>query len=236
MDIISRVDALMRKAEASAYPEESDAFFAKAQELITRHALDEAELGLTDRDKAKLGHETIEFPGAYSYERSRVWAVVGRANRCRVIMAKRYGSHSVEHVTLVGRDDDRRFVRVLAISLETQALRRLPTRSTADLMPGETLTTLRRSFLWGFADELHGRLERSSAAATADHSANASQALLRTESDVDDYIGDMFGGLVADRSSVSINSTSYRSGKAAAAGADVGGDRLPGGRRALGTG
>lgn len=43
--VIERVRALLAKAESTSFPEEAEAFTAKAQELITRHAIDRTLLG-----------------------------------------------------------------------------------------------------------------------------------------------------------------------------------------------
>ncbi len=42
--IAERIAALLDKAESTSYPAEADAFMAKAQELMARHAIDEAML------------------------------------------------------------------------------------------------------------------------------------------------------------------------------------------------
>ena len=41
---LSTIRALLAKAEATEYPDEAEAFFAKASELISRWAIDEAML------------------------------------------------------------------------------------------------------------------------------------------------------------------------------------------------
>ena len=44
---LSRVRALLAKAESSSFPEEAEALSAKAQELMTRHALDRERISLS---------------------------------------------------------------------------------------------------------------------------------------------------------------------------------------------
>ena len=77
--VIDRVRALLAKAESTTYPAEADALLAKAQELITRHAIDAALLGPNAYDE--VGHEEIALHGSYSAERAQLWNAVAAANR-----------------------------------------------------------------------------------------------------------------------------------------------------------
>lgn len=43
-DIIEQIEALLRQAESSEFPEERDAFYAGARRLMVKHAIDEAAL------------------------------------------------------------------------------------------------------------------------------------------------------------------------------------------------
>ena len=47
--ILDKVRALLAKAESTEFPEEAEAYTAKAQELMARHRIDRAVLGATGR-------------------------------------------------------------------------------------------------------------------------------------------------------------------------------------------
>lgn len=226
--IINRVKSLIAKAESSPFPAEADAFMAKAQQLINDHAIDQARLG--GLDAHSVGHDTIEMNGTYTKERSMIWSVAARANRCRILTLSSYGSSKVSNLTLIGRDQDRQLVRLLAGSLEMQALRRM-----RDLDPAATYETpvvQRRSFLRGFAREVADRLDRSGHT-HAVVGAGAEQALLLAADAVDRYVGDNFDVSQARRSMVRHDGLAFSRGRRAGASADVGSSRLGSIRRAL---
>ena len=56
--IVARIDALLRKAESSEFPEERDAFLAKAAVLMRRHAIDQGTIDEHRADREPPGHET----------------------------------------------------------------------------------------------------------------------------------------------------------------------------------
>lgn len=227
-NIIDRVRALIAKAESSPFPAEADAFMAKAQQLINDYAIDEARLH--GAEPTSVGHDTMSMAGAYSKERSLIWAAVANANRCQVLTLSSYGSSKVDDLTLIGRTHDRQLVRLLATSLELQALRRM-----ADLDTGLTWATpvvQRRSFLRGFASEVSDRLRRPSPEqAVVGHATR--QALLLAADAVDRYVDDNFRVNRGRRSQARHDGMAYSRGRRAGADADVGSTRLGASRRSL---
>jgi len=226
--IISRVQALIAKAESSAFPAEADAFMAKAQQLINDYAIDQARL--VGADPTSVGHTAIAMKGSYSKERSMIWGAVARANRCQVLTLSAYGSSKVTDLTLIGREQDRQLVRLLATSLELQALQRLE-----DLDPHATLSSpvvQRRSFLRGFVAEVSQQLRRSGHTHAVVGEA-AQQALVLAADAVDRYVHDNFDVGTARRRSGRHDGLAFSHGRRAGANADVGASRLGSNRRAL---
>jgi hypothetical protein len=224
--IINRVRALIAKAESSPYPAEADAFMAKAQALINQYAIDEARLHGTD--PTSIGHEQLPMTGSYSRERAHVWGAVAHANRCQVLTFSKPGSSAVMELALIGRPRDRELVKVLATSLELQAMRRM-----ADLdldRSWETPVVQRRSFLRGFAGEVSTRLARAKADQHVFGSAAA--ALELAEVAVDSYMHDEFD-VSTRRSQSRIDGAAYSRGRRAGASADVGAGRIGTNRGAL---
>lgn len=66
--VVARIDALLRKAESSEFPEERDAFYAKAAALMRRYAIDQAAIDEHRADRDPPGHETW----VYSLERDHL--------------------------------------------------------------------------------------------------------------------------------------------------------------------
>jgi len=227
-NIINRVQALIAKAESSPFPAEADTFMAKAQQLINDHAIDQARLN--GADPGSIGHETIDMQGTYTKERSMVWHAAANTNRCHALTLSQRGSSKVLSITLVGRKNDRDLVKLLAASLEVQAIRRLD-----DLDPNrthESAVVQRRSFLRGFAVEVADRLQRSghSQAVVGE---SAEKALVLAANAVNDYVSDNFDVHVGRRSSVRHDGMAFSRGRQAGASADVGASRVGGTRRSL---
>ncbi|QKV75383.1 DUF2786 domain-containing protein [Amycolatopsis sp. Hca4] len=151
---LSRVRALLAKAESSSFPEEAEALSAKAQELMTRHALDralvEAATGAPDRPAARR----IWLDTPYTDAKSLLVHVVAKANRCQAIFDARW-----DFVTVVGDDLDA--VELLTTSLLVQATRAM----IAD--PAGRSRDFRKSFLVSYATRIGERLEQTAEATIA---------------------------------------------------------------------
>ena len=227
-NIVNRVQALIAKAESSPFPAEADAFMAKAQQLMNDHAIDQARL--RGADPTSVGHDIVEMKGTYTKERSLIWSAAANANRCQVLTLSSYGSSKVSNLTLIGREQDRQLVRLLATSLELQAVKRLD-----DLDPAATYgspVVQRRSFLRGFALEVADRLRRSGHTQAVIGDA-AQQALELAADAVDRYVSDNFDVARSRRRSARHDGLAFSHGRRAGASADVGSSRLGADRRSL---
>ena len=169
--------------------------------------------------------------GTYTRERSMIWGAVARANRCDVLTLSAYRSATVSDITLVGRDQDRELVRLLAASLELQALRRMGELATDRTQ--ETPVVQRRSFLRGFAVEVTDRLDRARSGPMV-MSPAAEHALVLAADVVHQYIDNNFDVSSGRRSQARFDGAAYSRGRRAGANADVGASRLAGHRGALG--
>lgn len=226
--IIDRVRALIAKAESSRFPHEADAFMAKAQKLINEHTIDQALL--RGADPTTIGHEQISMRGTYTRERSLIWSAAARANRCTVLTLSPHRSAKVIDITLVGRDQDRELVRLLATSLELQAMRRMSELRTDRAL--ETPVVQRRSFLRGFAIEVADRV-RPSCPTSSLVGRDAERALVLAADAVQRYVDDNFDVSSGRRSQARFDGAAYSRGRRAGATADVGASRLDKHRGAL---
>ncbi|MEQ0558764.1 DUF2786 domain-containing protein [Amycolatopsis sp. NEAU-NG30] len=147
---LSRVRALLAKAESSTFPEEAEALSAKAQELMTRHALDRVllEAGGAAPDRPAARRIWLDTP--YTDAKSLLVHVVAKANRCRAVFDPRW-----DFVTLVGDEDDLDAVTLLTTSLLVQATRAMITG------PAGRSRTFRKSFLVSYATRIGERLEQA---------------------------------------------------------------------------
>ncbi len=222
--IIERIKALIAKAESSPFEAEADAFMAKAQQLIEQHAINQAVLH--GADPSSIGHDRVPLNGAYSSERSLIWGVVARANRCEVLNHSQYRSNKVTELSLVGRANDRELVHIVASSLEMQATRRMLDIDTS--RGRESAVVQRRSFLRGFAVEVSDRFDR---ARRHEHAASptaraAAQTLALATDAVDTYLADNFQIAPSRRRHNRLDGAAFSRGRRAGASADVGSSRL----------
>lgn len=229
--IISRVQALIAKAESSPFPAEADAFMAKAQQLINDHAIDQARLN--GANPSSVGHDTLPIKGTYTRERSLIWSAAANANRCQLLTLSAYGTSKVSDMTLIGREQDRQLVRLLATSLELQAMRRL---GELELHAAwESPVVQRRSFLRGFAIEVADRLRRSGHT-QAVVGQSAEHALVLAADAVNRYVSETFDVSRGRRSSARHDGIAYSHGRRAGASADVGASQIDTSRRGLPSG
>ena len=114
---LERVRALLAKAEGTTFPAEAEAYSAKAQELISRHSLDEALLHARGEPVVPYARRIgVDHP--YENEKASLLDAVARANRCQVVWSPEFG-----FATVFGFDADIDAVDLLHTSLLVQAHR-----------------------------------------------------------------------------------------------------------------
>jgi hypothetical protein len=153
--MLTRIRALLAKAEATEYPEEAEALTGKAQELMARHSIDEAVL-------AARGHGGADVPGAcrigvdapYETAKAILLDAVAGANRCRAVWNSEFGFS-----TVVGFDADLEAVELLYTSLLVQGTAAMTRAEAAQRAGGRKRTkSFRQSFLTAYASRLGTRL------------------------------------------------------------------------------
>jgi hypothetical protein len=165
---LATVRKLLAKAERAATAAESESYTAKAVELMARHGIDAALLAAADPGSDAIGPLRIAMQDPYSAGKARLLGWTAAALGCRWVLHGAWGG-KVAAVTVFGHASDRERVEVLYTSLLLQATAQLvrvrPPR------PGESVAAYRRSWLEGFAAQIHRRLveaeERAAGHATS---------------------------------------------------------------------
>jgi Protein of unknown function (DUF2786) len=160
---LERIRALLAKAESTEFPEEADALTSKAQELMTRHAIDDALLVAHDAGRTSAEQPTatrIGIDDPYAEAKATLLAVIGEASRCRAVWSKNFGFS-----TVFGYPGDLVSVELLYTSLLLQA-RNAMVRA-GDRGKRARSRSFRQSFLRGFAIRIGERLEDAAGAAVA---------------------------------------------------------------------
>jgi hypothetical protein len=144
--IIERIAKLLAQADhVNTNDEEREAFLAKADEMMAKHMIDEAlvRLAQAPSERAKPVRVDVEL-----FDR---WSVFGvkmsliASEICRTVgvrMATRSGSNVV---TLVGFDDDVRWMQMLFLNTQMTFLRRLQPKWDQSLTTGANVGLFRES-------------------------------------------------------------------------------------------
>ena len=160
---VHRIQALLDKAESTDFPEEADALLAKAQELMSRHAIDEAMLEAAGSGAVteEIGSQDVIVRAPYASAKTTLLGAVAHANRCRVVSRK--GPSGTQYCSVVGYESDLANVNTLFVALSFQAVRFM---LQAEVPAHDTPRRFRHSFLVAYAMRIGERLREAEHAAT----------------------------------------------------------------------
>lgn len=199
--VLERVRNLLAKAESTTFEAEATAFTAKAQELITRHAIDAALAHGQRVNGAADGPVMIRVPidAPYVDAKSLLLQTVAEACRCRAVF---HGG--VDLSAVVGFPDDVAATETLFTSLLVQAQSAMA--EAARHAPPGTRTrsqSYRSAFLLAYTERIGDRLREINEAVFAEVEASEGTAFLpalRSRSDdVDGLVAERFGDLASKR-------------------------------------
>lgn len=224
--MLSRVRALLAKAESTAFPEEAEALSAKAQELMSRYAIERAMLDRDDERVLLPGARRIWLDQPYVSAKSLLVAEVAAANRCRSV-----SSIGLGFVTVIGDELDLDIAELLTTSLMVQATTAMLIYGRRVSAAGESRTrSFRQSFLVAYARRVGERL-RARAEETV---ASAGTELVPVFAERERVIGETFETMFPEtrRRSFSVsNADGWVAGRAAADAAVLQAERTAVGRR-----
>ncbi|MFF5185543.1 DUF2786 domain-containing protein [Streptomyces sp. NPDC000345] len=222
--MLTRIRALLAKAEATGYPQEAEALTAKAQELMARHSVDEALLDAQAPDPDAPGACRIGVEPPYEQAKAVLLDAVADANHCRAVWNEPFGFS-----TVVGFEADLEAVELLYTSLLVQAQSALAKAEAAQRAGGRKRTkTFRQSFLAAYAHRIGSRLGEVAAAAGTQVSDDLLPVLATREVAVTAATDRMFPDTVTTRLRGITDEAGWTEGAEAADRAQVGSrPRLP---------
>ncbi len=253
---LATVRALLAKAEATQFPEEAEAFVAKATELMSRYAIDEATLWAADGREQTPSERRIVVARPYTAQKGLLVHQVGRVFGCRTVRLGSVPGATTETVHVFGFESDLVLVETLVTSLLVQMITAMSAHESGLGRVGSTgadTAGWRRSFIMGFIDRVGTRLQdehhRAIRKETADSRSRQSGAgtagtpspslspclsivLADRERDVEQAMRREYPHIRSASVGSGSSSSGRRAGQDAGSRADIGG-RAVGGRRAL---
>ncbi|MFF4208514.1 DUF2786 domain-containing protein [Streptomyces sp. NPDC001796] len=224
--MLTRIRALLAKAEATGYPEEAEALSAKAQELMARHSIDEALLAARTHTGDAPGACRIGVDPPYETAKAVLLDAVAAANRCRAVWHDALGFS-----TVVGFEPDLEAVELLYTSLLVQATTAMTKAEAAQRKGGRRRTkTFRQSFLAAYAHRIGDRLRTAAEEAEGQVTGGGEllPVLAARDVAVADRVEEMFPDTVTTRLRGVSDVAGWEQGAAAADRAQVTGrPRLP---------
>ncbi|MCF6734801.1 DUF2786 domain-containing protein [Blastococcus sp. KM273129] len=226
---LRRIRGLLAKAESTAFPEEAEALTAKAQELMTRHAVDAALLGDGTPSGIDVDARRVHLADPYARAKTQLLGAVAEANGVRLVWYQGLGI-----ATLVGVRADLDAVELLFTSLLLQVAHALAAAERQDGRRSGS-RTFRRAFLLGYAHRIGERLaaarrratEEAAAEAAAERGADLLPVLRSRQAAVEARTAELFPKVRAGRSRSSVDAGGWYAGRAAAERADVAPRRAP---------
>ncbi len=217
---LRRVQALLTKAESTEFPDKAEALLTKAQELMARHAIDEAMVQRAGGSPAQVESVAISVSAPYASARSALLSAVARANDCRAVLHG--GRSGPQNCTVVGHRSDLEKVQALFAALSMHATRSM---LAAAVPSDDTPRRFRHAFLLAFASRVGERLRLATrdARSQAETAVGSSVALALRERTVavDEALASQFPRLGTVRWQAS-SAAGMQHGRAAADGASLG--------------
>jgi hypothetical protein len=238
---IATIEALLRKAESTSNAHEAEAFAAKAEALMIKHGIEQAELFANAGRTEPIVRESIVFTGAYSHVNQHgayyVADAFSEAITCYVT------TRSASHRTLwiVGFESEVAAVKVLLASLQMQSTTALnawwatgPSWRRWERSEGHEKFMARRSFVQGFWGGAAARLREARESAVAATVGTGTDLVLASRADKVQAWVDENIGLSGRTSRGLVGGVGRGAGREAGRRADVGTTRVGGAGRALG--
>lgn len=224
-DIIRKVQALINKADRSDNEHESEAFYAKARELILKHTIDESQLSVEER--AAFIKKTVSLSPKIADQ----YLLNVISNRNSVKFVKHAGrikgaTDKQRYGWLFGTEADIAYVEALFASLILHREREL---GKADKPAWEHGKQFNAAFRLSYAIRIAARLDEWASKAKEAAGPGTELVLFDKSAAIDKFLEGQIGKVDAGAKIKAVNSYGHGAGQRAANKADV-----SGGRRNLG--
>lgn len=207
--MLARVRSLLAKAESTEFGAEAEAFTAKAQDLMTRYAIDEALVRAQHGSIVGVDALRVMIEPPYAAEKALLLHLVAEANHTRAIWSK-----WASFVTLIGVERDVDHVEMLFTSVLLQAVREMTHAGESN--PDARSIGFRKAFLNGYALRLGERLTEATRSAEDSYGGGVLPVLAAQQQAVNDAVDRLFPKLRSSGGKKSLDAHGWRAGTRAA--------------------
>lgn len=248
--ILTKVQKLLAKAESTNSQAEAETFFAKATELMEKHAIDEAMLaaaGKSDK-KDKITSLRVDFGSTYWQSWRAGYIRLANAFNFRTLLMDN-GKNGYAH--LFGWESELDMAEMLFASLQVQVARSVNAHMQNYVSPSgmtkaqerEDRFKVRRSYIEAFVTEVANRIgaqRRATRLAESKARGEADGSLLPVLVNRDDEFKRFWDAMSAGTKSTKLRSPSvhlegWGAGRRDGANADIGQNKVGGSKGALGS-
>jgi hypothetical protein len=215
--VLVKVRALLAKAEGTTFQHEADAFTAKAQEMMARHAIDEAlARGTAGHERRPPVARRVAIDDPYSRAKASLLSAIAAANGVRTVWTGEFA-----HMTVIGFEADLESVDLLFTSLLMQASKAMLSKGRVVDPRGRSRTrSYRQSFYLAFAGRIGERLAVATRQARVDAEREIGRDILPVlagrQEEIDETTARMFPRLHKGSGPSITNEDGYRAGRVAA--------------------
>lgn len=211
-DLQARIRALLAKAKSTDFEEEAATYLAKAQKLMVKYAIDQADLAPEERTKV----DYIRLPWDRSYANHVLWSAICTTNNVTFVRT------TGRYLTMVGFPSDLAFVQELYASLVLQREKFLRI-AKVDMPHWDNGKSFGHSFRVAYGSRVYYRLQEAKQETVK--STGKELVFVGKQSEVDDAVADLFGKLKKGRAIRMNSQAGMAAGDAAGNRASLSGSR-----------
>lgn len=235
---LAKIKALLAKAEdPAASPEEAEAYFGRAADLMAKYGIDQALLAEDGGRTDKIDYKVFDIKGKYVPDRASLLFSIGHALGAQNVFWKLTDSMTGKRyykVRVYAHESTLDRIEMLFSSLQLQALNGMGKARPAY---GESVTAYRKSWMAGFSSTVRKRLAQAEESALQEAQqetggTGTELVLVKREAAVQQFFKAAHPGVKAAPRR-RLTGTGWRDGRAAGARASLGGREIGQTRKAL---